>query len=298
MYKPQTHTLELILQNYLYIDTRPESMTGVPLPLEVWLGSMGPLPARVYQNASLLCTTGPIAPNGMSPGGPSDPNVPHGSVAPGQPQHHDPTQPPGPGNGYFIPPPLGFNMPPSPMMQTMVVVEMPPVQQVLQLIEQITGASLSGYGAEMAMAAAGMAMNGGVVTAAPVPPAANGSGNSKLVVMAEPSSSTSTETNGKGKGKGKDKEHKNGSTEPTLTAMPTQLAMQNPPPTQLIMHPHGVSTITRGVPILFVRPLDGIGYHSGREIACENVFAGVNPAPVAPTPPGVGSYHGWTLRVL
>lgn len=75
----------------------------------------------------------------------------------------------------------------------------------------------------------------------------------------------------------------------------------------------------RNLPLLFIRPSDGIGYHSGRTISCENVFQTMELGTM--TPGGVlaatggsadanwlaaaqaaaaadGGLHGWTLRVM
>lgn len=63
----------------------------------------------------------------------------------------------------------------------------------------------------------------------------------------------------------------------------------------------------RGLPLLFIRSSDGIGYHSGRTLACENVFHNLGPIATAPNPNGDTNWiaaavaeglHGWTLRVL
>jgi recombining binding protein (suppressor of hairless) len=76
----------------------------------------------------------------------------------------------------------------------------------------------------------------------------------------------------------------------------------------------------RSLPILFIRASDGVGYHSGRTITCENVFQSMDLGGIAPghvlTPPGGatadpnwlvaaqaaatadGGLHGWTLRVM
>jgi recombining binding protein (suppressor of hairless) len=69
----------------------------------------------------------------------------------------------------------------------------------------------------------------------------------------------------------------------------------------------------RSLPLLFIRASDGVGYHSGRTIACENVFQtmeldmATNPAnppgPVGPTGWLAAAHvdsglHGWTLRVM
>jgi len=81
-----------------------------------------------------------------------------------------------------------------------------------------------------------------------------------------------------------------------------------------------MSVAGRSLPLLFIRGADGIGYHSGRTIAVENVFHGMEAAQqqLGPPPPGSdsnawmlaaqaaaaaaaaadGGIHGWTLRVL
>jgi recombining binding protein (suppressor of hairless) len=59
----------------------------------------------------------------------------------------------------------------------------------------------------------------------------------------------------------------------------------------------------RGLPLLFIRSSDGIGYHSGRTLACENVFHNLGPI-AAPNATGETNWlttavaEGWTLRVL
>ncbi|KIJ68561.1 hypothetical protein HYDPIDRAFT_173246 [Hydnomerulius pinastri MD-312] len=85
----------------------------------------------------------------------------------------------------------------------------------------------------------------------------------------------------------------------------------NPPPP---------SIAGRSLPLLFIRASDGVGYHSGRTVACENVFQSMDLSAMAPghvlTPPGGatadpnwlaaaqaaatadGGLHGWTLRVM
>jgi len=74
----------------------------------------------------------------------------------------------------------------------------------------------------------------------------------------------------------------------------------------------------RSLPLLFIRSSDGVGYHSGRTIACENVFQTIDLGSIAGNqgngPPGNmdanwiaaaqaaaaadGGLHGWTLRVM
>ncbi|KAG8990715.1 hypothetical protein FRB94_013155 [Tulasnella sp. JGI-2019a] len=79
---------------------------------------------------------------------------------------------------------------------------------------------------------------------------------------------------------------------PGIPAHPQYGAHPGMPP----HYPHHIAmpAITRGVPILFVRTADGVGYHSGREIACEHVLGAIGMSG-----PGVSmSPENWTLRVL
>ena len=74
----------------------------------------------------------------------------------------------------------------------------------------------------------------------------------------------------------------------------------------------------RSLPLLFIRASDGVGYHSGRTIACENVFQSMDLSAIAANPTNTnaasidtgwlaaaqaaaaaeGGLHGWTLRVM
>jgi recombining binding protein (suppressor of hairless) len=74
----------------------------------------------------------------------------------------------------------------------------------------------------------------------------------------------------------------------------------------------------RSLPLLFIRASDGVGYHSGRTIACENIFQAMElgnmaGGQAAGPPVGMdanwlvaaqaaasadGAMHGWTLRVM
>ncbi|KAG1784066.1 hypothetical protein EV702DRAFT_1176007 [Suillus placidus] len=94
-----------------------------------------------------------------------------------------------------------------------------------------------------------------------------------------------------------------------LTGPMASSSQSHPPP----------SIAGRSLPLLFIRASDGIGYHSGRTISCENVFQAMELGPMAPggvlAPPGGsadaswlaaaqaaaaadGGLHGWTLRVM
>ncbi|KAF9270184.1 hypothetical protein L218DRAFT_952368 [Marasmius fiardii PR-910] len=91
---------------------------------------------------------------------------------------------------------------------------------------------------------------------------------------------------------------------PTDGSNPARRNGSGPPP----------SISGRSLPLLFIRASDGVGYHSGRTIACENVVypldingqhpGNIDPAWLPPMPPdgSVTSSHaslpGWTLRVM
>ncbi|KAF8078732.1 hypothetical protein FPV67DRAFT_1557973 [Lyophyllum atratum] len=77
-----------------------------------------------------------------------------------------------------------------------------------------------------------------------------------------------------------------------------------------------LSIAGRSLPLLFIRASDGVGYHSGRTIACENVFQSIDLGNMTGNPPvgtnidtgwlaaaqaaaaAEGGMHGWTLRVM
>jgi recombining binding protein (suppressor of hairless) len=73
----------------------------------------------------------------------------------------------------------------------------------------------------------------------------------------------------------------------------------------------------RSLPLLFIRASDGVGYHSGRTVTCENVFQAMDLGNMTGTPANTGTgsidtnwlsaaqaavaeegLHGWSLRVM
>jgi recombining binding protein (suppressor of hairless) len=103
--------------------------------------------------------------------------------------------------------------------------------------------------------------------------------------------------------------------------------LSSTPPPSIFVTNTGDPAAPRSLPLLFVRPTDRVGYHSGRSVLCENVFAGMNGnenTPQGGNPPGVGmlantsgpsdewmkaaqaaaasvadgALHGWTLRIV
>lgn len=233
VYRPANNTVELTVSNFFYEDHKTHAQT----PLDVYLGNIGPLRQRVYQASP----PGPLT--NISPfvqsltGGPADggPSGEHRNLVasglaspsiPGPPQY----------------------MPTGPL-HTIVVVEMPPLADVIKALEEDilpTNGDSSGSGQH-----------------SPRDPSTSGS--------------------------------------------------------QQSTNPSGPPSIAgRSLPLLFIRASDGVGYHSGRTIACENVFQSMDLGSMGGNPSNPqaasidtgwlaaaqaaaaadGGLHGWTLRVM
>lgn len=210
----------MTVSNFFYENPK----TGHPSALEVWLGDIGPLQQRVYQAP---VTTAPITnvqyqqtPDGTAT---TSTDLPIATGSPGAVSGAARYPTPGP-------------------LHSLVVVEMPPVADVVKVLEG-EARRLEGTNGE------------------------GGSGNGSPT---------------------------------TRDVTPASLA-------------------GRSLPLLFIRGADGVGYHSGRTVSCENIFQGIdlnNPAaatngssPGAPESQWVaaatqaaasteGSLHGWTLRII
>lgn len=211
MYRQANNTIELTVSNFFYEDPK----TRQQATLDVFLGNLGPLPHRVYQTSP----SGPMA------------SMPFVQPIPGLPEGV-PLDPPGSPTRYI----------PSGPLHTIVMVEMPPIGDIIKALEE---------------------------DALP-PNAEHPDGHSADV--SHPGS-------------------RNGS---------------GPPP----------SIAGRSLPLLFIRSADGVGYHSGRTIACENVFQGIDitgqpPHPGAnidtgwlaaahnvQTENGLQGLQSWTLRIM
>lgn len=213
------------MSNFFYEDRT----TGNQTPLDVYLGNLGPLRHRVYQ---------------ATPPGPLTNISPFVQSMPG-PQGMD-GMPPESGVGSPTTGPPRY-MPSGPL-HTIVIVEMPPLVDVIKALEEDA-----------------------------LPPNQEGSGS-----------------NHHSPHDGSPHDSRNGS--------------GGPPP----------SIAGRSLPLLFIRASDGVGYHSGRTIACENVFQTMDLGGMTGNPssaPGGsidtgwlaaaqaaaaadGGMHGWTLRVM
>ncbi|KAI0274750.1 hypothetical protein BC834DRAFT_921018 [Gloeopeniophorella convolvens] len=235
VYRPANNALELTVSNFFYEHPKTRTQT----PLDVYLGGLGPLRTRIYQTPlpGPLTNVSPFVqpltpPVETAVGGAADPQAPNGSAPPAPP----------------IPPRYISAGP----LHTIVVVEMPPLSDVISALKE--DAHTSGD---------------------------DGEGGAEGGVTASDS---------------REAERDPGMPPPIV---PQQLA-------------------GRSLPLLFIRSSDGVGYHSGRTIACENVFENMNlnvmgGGPSGSPPGGIdqgwlaaaqaaaaadGGLHGWTLRVM
>ncbi|KAK1229682.1 hypothetical protein PQX77_007244 [Marasmius sp. AFHP31] len=113
VYRPNTNTVELTVSNFFYEDTK----TRQQLPLDVYLGNLGPLAHRVF---------------GASPPGPLT-NISPFVQAPGLPEptsgpSDSPTSPSSPRAASFVPQVAG-------PLHTIVIVDMPPLTDVIKALE-------------------------------------------------------------------------------------------------------------------------------------------------------------------
>jgi len=235
VYRPANNALELTVSNFFYENPKMRTQT----PLDVYLGSIGPLRTRIYQTPlpGPLTNVSPF----VQPLTPPVEASATGSVDPQPSSNGAPTSVPPIPPRYISAGPL----------HTIVVVEMPPLAGVINALKEDV--------------------------LSPVDEAED---------RAE---------------RGNDaQESREGERDTGITpaVVPQQIA-------------------GRSLPLLFIRALDGVGYHSGRTIACENVFEGMSLNVISGGPGGSpsgidqswlaaaqaaaavdGGLHGWTLRVM
>jgi recombining binding protein suppressor of hairless len=237
VYRPANNALELTVSNFFYENPKTRSQT----PLDVYLGSIGPLRTRIYQTP----LPGPLT--NVSPFiQPLTPPVETGAPGPVDPQPSSSSN----GTPTSVPqiPPRYITAGP---LHTIVVVEMPPLADVINALKE------------------------------DVLPTVDDRED-------RPESGTTTQ-------EPRESERDSGI---APTVVPQQLA-------------------GRSLPLLFIRSLDGVGYHSGRTITCENVFENMSLNVIGGGPSGApsgidqgwlaaaqaaaavdGGLHGWTLRVM
>ena len=223
-YRPANNTIELTVANFFYNDPK----TNIQTPLDVYVGNLGPLRHRLYQ-----ATATPHGP--LTSVSPFVQSVALAETSPSEVHHVGNVPPVNPAA------PLGSRYQPPGPLHTIVVVEMPAIEDMIKALEEDST------------------------------PTANGDSNKPR------GSPNGDNTSAK---------------------------------------PDAPSIAGRSLPLLFIRPSDGVGYHSGRAIACENVFQTMDLAGMGGTNPGAGSIdtgwlaaaqaaaaaegglHGWTLRVI
>ncbi|KAF5356119.1 hypothetical protein D9756_004055 [Leucocoprinus leucothites] len=248
VYRPASNSIELTVSNFFYEDPTTRQQT----PLDVYLGNLGPLRLRVYQTA---------APGPLTNISPFVQSMPGPQGLEGAPGPSDPT------TGSPLSPTAPPRYMPAGPLHTIVVVEMPPLQDILKALEDDS-----------------------------LPPHPHSHPHS------EPPQGTRQSPDAGAGASASAGSHESRNGNGTLSAPPP------PPP------PAGMPA--RTLPLLFIRAADGVGYHSGRTIACENVFQGVDlnamaaansngGPPVDPTwlaaaqaAAAEGGLHGWTLRVM
>lgn len=217
VYRSANNTVELTVSNFFYQDPKTKAQTT----LDVYLGNLGPLRHRVYQASSPgpLTSISPFVHPMAEVGGTSSDGSP---TSPGVTPRYLQSSP----------------------LHTIVIVEMPPLTDVIKALEEDA-----------------------------VPPSSDSPGSNQHTPSAEGA------PNG---------------------------GAHSPP-----------SIAGRSLPLLFIRASDGVGYHSGRTIACENMFQGMDMANMAHPSSGPsgsidtgwlaaaqaaavadGGVHGWTLRVM
>lgn len=224
VYQPtRSHALDMTVSNFYYAHPKTQQLT----PLDVYLGNIGPLPYSVYPDKFSPLTTispfvhsGPNANDGPSSGGVSDSSL---------------------GSRYIT----------SGHTHTMLIVDLPPLADVIKAIED------------------------------------------------EPSSAVDDREGGATASRSRD---------------------AGPPRSVSDREDSGIGTIAapqhlagRSLPILFIRSADGVGYHSGRSVAVENLFSEMGTmgaegggasvesqwlAAAHAAAAADGGLHGWTLRVV
>ena len=274
VYRPASNTIELTVSNFFYTNPEPSDTSNngttatTHIPLEVWLGNLGPLRQRIYQA------------NPPPPVVPRPSSSPTGSPALGSP-------------GY-----LTAGGP----LQTIVVVEMPPVSDIVRTLQEMAAPHMRMMPPPQApevteseqRAEQDQEENGS-------PPTES---NTAAAIASALAAAANSSQNGTPPEGGFDGQTANGGGQDA-----NGQASQQPPPALIA---------GQCLPILFIRSYDGTGYHSGRSIACENIFStmglpnlmganGLPPGSVPGAAPGWNGgapdgadrgMHGWTLRVV
>lgn len=278
-YRPAPHTIELTVSNFFY--QHPE--THAHTPLEVWLGGLGPLRQRIFQATPPGPLTS-VSPYAIPSGGPiSGEAINIAEAGPsGNSQHSGDTP------QTIVAPPRFV---PSGPLHTIIIVDLPPMNEIVKSLQDRVMSLAAGVEAARMMAPGTSTRSppldrdrrsvGGRNGVAPDhrPDAGSSSGQPPQSIVSEGVSSSHAH-------------------HPSLSGLEE-------------VPEHGGPLPGQSLPLLFIRSSDGMGYHSGRSIACDHTFHdmssirsptdGRSPAEsswLGPSPTADGGLQGWSLRVI
>lgn len=249
-YRPSTHTLELVVSNF----SRDDPETGQSESLEIWLGNIGPLRQRIYRSnpasGSVQAAVPPSVPYAKAAAGALPSTTDQAAViSAAEKAVLDFVDKPGGSStsstGVFR---RSSVMSPS---QTIVVVDMPPIPDIVRTMQEnvmspghLLAAGLLSQVAQQAQVS--RRKEEGETSAA-------ASARERSDEAAERTAAIATALVAATEGAAG-----------TVPAVPPEALEPGAPPS---------AHMSRGLPLLFIRANDGAGYHSGRSVACESVFA-------------------------
>lgn len=276
-YRPAPHTIELTVSNFFY--QHPE--THAHTPLEVWLGGLGPLRQRIFQATPPGPLTS-VSPYAIPSGGPiSGDAINIAEAGPSGNSHHSGDTP-----QTIVAPPRFV---PSGPLHTIIIVDLPPMNEIVKSLQD------------------------GVISLA-----AGAAEAARMMAPASTTRSPSLDRDRRSEARnGVTPDHRSDggpSSGPSVATEGSSSHAHHPSLSGLedVQGPeHGGPLPGQSLPLLFIRGSDGMGYHSGRSIACDHTFHDIGSirsptdgrSPVeggwlGPAPNADGSMQGWSLRVI
>lgn len=273
-YRPAAHTIELTVSNFFY--QHPD--THAHTPLEVWLGSLGPLRQRIFQATPPGPLTS-VSPYAMPSGGPiSGEAVSVAEAGPSGNSHHSGDTP-----RTIVAPPRFV---PSGPLHTIIIVDLPPMNEIIKSLQDGV-MSLAGA----AEAARMMTPTNATTRSSPHEP-----GRDRRLEDVRNGTSADHRSDTR-------------SSQPPSSIVAERVSshahssmLDDVQGTE-----HGGPLPGQSLPLLFIRGSDGMGYHSGRSISCNHTYHSLTPTDgrspegnwLAPAQgPHDGAVPGWSLRVI
>lgn len=290
-YRPAPHTIELTVSNFFY--QHPESNSHTPL--EVWLGGLGPLRQRIFQATPPGPLTS-VSPYAVPSGGPISGEAVSLAEAGTSNSHHSGDTP-----QTIVAPPRFV---PSGPLHTIIIVDLPPMSEIVKSLRDSV-MSLTAGAAEAARM---------IAPASRSPPLEQVHDGRRSEDTRNGSSSDHRSDAGPSSG-----QHASVNADPRSSSHAALTGMED---VQAPGSEHGGAGAGGGgslsgqsLPLLFIRGSDGMGYHSGRSIACDHTFhpeMGSMRSPVdgngrspaegswlpSPVQGSEGAMQGWSLRVI